>query len=91
MKRKHSVMLRLSDDEFESVMRSKPDGEELASFARRALVAAVKSDNANEDLRRVACFIVASLSPDITFEEAFDLFDDYASAPREEVPHGRRD
>ena len=91
MRRQHSVMLRLSDDEFESVMRSKPPGEELACFARRAVVASAKSNNPNEELRRAASFIVASLSPDITFDEALVLFDDYASSTREEVLHGRRD
>ncbi len=91
MKRKHSVMLRLSDDEFESVLQAKPGGEELASFARLALVASVRSHNPNEELRRAASFIVASLSPDITFEEALVLFDEYASSTREEVLHGRRD
>jgi hypothetical protein len=84
-------MLRLSDDEFESVARAKPDGEELARFARRTLIAAVKAHDPSEGLRRAASFVVASLSPDITFDEALALFDDYASAPREEVLDGRRD
>src|SRR4051794_5127760 len=85
MRRQHSVMLRLSDDEFEAVTRSKPKGEELASFARRTLVDAVTFHNPNDELRRAASFIVASFSPDITFDEALALFDDYASSPREEV------
>lgn len=91
MRRSHLVMLRLSDDESESVVRSKPDGEVLARFARRTLVASVKGHDPNEGLRRAASFVVASLSPDITFEEALDLFDEHAGSGREEVLHGRRD
>ncbi len=91
MKRKHSIMLRLSDDEFQSVVRAMPDGEELASFARTSLVNTVTSRNPNEALRLAASYIVASLSPDINFEEACDLFDEYVSDSKKEVEHGRRD
>jgi hypothetical protein len=89
MKRKHSIMLRLSDEEFDSVSRAKPDGEELASFARASLVGCVASRDPHGALRLAASFIVACLSPDITFEEACNLFDDHVTEPRKEVANGR--
>lgn len=89
MKRKHSIMLRLNDDEFDSVIRAKPDGEELASFARASLVDSVTSRDPNGALRLAASFIVACLSPDITIEEALNLFDEHVAESRKEVSNGR--
>lgn len=91
MKRKHSIMVRLNDEEFESVSRAKPAGEELASFVRASLVGSAAPRSPNGALRLAASYIVACLSPDITFEEACNLFDDYVTDSRKEVADGRRD
>lgn len=91
MKRTRTVMLRFSDDEHSSLVRAKPDGEELASFARSVLVAATTGAAPDDALRRAASFVVACLSPDISFEEALVLFDEHVTPAREEVANGRRD
>jgi hypothetical protein len=82
-------MLRFTDLEYESLVASKPQSEELASFARIALLDAIAGRSPDEALRRAASFVVASLSPDITFEEALDLFDQHVTHEREEVADGR--
>jgi hypothetical protein len=82
-------MLRLSDEEYEMLLAIKPPAEDFASFARAALVASARRDEAPETLRRAASFIVASLSPDFTFEEALDLFDEHVLEPRKEHSNGR--
>jgi hypothetical protein len=82
-------MLRFTDDEYESLVASKPRDEELASFARNALLDAIAGRGPDETLRRAASFVVASLSPDITFEEALALFDQHVTPEREEVSDGR--
>ena len=90
MKRTHTVMLRFSDDEYDILVRAKPDDEELASFARKTLVAATSGRDPNDSMRRAASFVVACLSPDISFEEALALFDEHVAPHQEEVLDGRR-
>lgn len=90
MKRTRTVMLRFTDDEYESLVASKPQDEELASFARNALLEAIAGRRPDDALRRAASFVVASLSPDITFEEALALFDEHVTPDREEVADGGR-
>jgi hypothetical protein len=88
MKRNNHVMLRLSDEEHRLLLAAKPDGQNHAAFARAALVEDAKVDRSAAALRRVASFIVASLSPEITFEEALVLFDEHVPNDREEAIHG---
>jgi len=77
-KRARNVMLRLTDDEFERLTAARPDGEDLAVFARRTLLAAVAGARP-PDVRRAAAFVVAALSADIDFAEALALFDDHTT------------
>lgn len=77
MKRDRNVMLRFSADEHERLVASKPPGEDLAAFARRALLAAVDAESGS--VRRAAAFVVAALSDSIEFEEALALFDDHVT------------
>ena len=88
MKRNRHVMLRLSEEEHRLLLAAKPAGQNLAAFARAALVEGAQVDRSADSLRRVASFIVASLSPEITFEEALVLFDEHVSNHREESTHG---
>lgn len=91
-KRTRHVMLRLSEAEHRALADAKPAGEELAVFARKALLAAVAGPRPAEVARRAAAFTVAALSPEITFEEALALFDEHVFAPNpKEVADGRRD
>lgn len=90
MKRKRTVMLRFTDDEYEALVASKPRDEELATFARNALIEATAGRGPDEVMRRAASFVVACLSPDISFEEALVLFDEHMTPEREEVSDGRR-
>lgn len=88
MKRRRTVMLRFTDHEYDLLVASKPPDEELASFARVALLEATRGRGPDEALRRAASFVVACLSPDITFEEALSLFDQHLTPQREEVADG---
>lgn len=91
MKRSHHVMLRLTADEYESLLAAKPPGEELAVFARKVVLAAARGPTPEELARRAAAFTVAALSPDIGFEEALALFDEHVAPNTEEPIHGGRD
>jgi hypothetical protein len=82
-------MLRLDDLEFELLAGARPEGEELASFARRALLDSLEARDPHHALRRAASFVVACISPEITFEEALDLFDEHAARAGEGVANGR--
>lgn len=89
-KRVHNIMLRLTEAERARLDAARPPGEELAAFARRTLLGAVDSAPPS-DLRRAAAFVVAALSPEITFDQALGLFDENVPTTSEEVPHGRGD
>lgn len=91
MRRSRSVMLRLNEDEYDALARAKPDGEDLASFARATLVEAVSGREPGGPMRRIASFIVACLSPEITFEEALVLFDQHMTPDGAGVADGLRD
>ena len=89
-KRVHNVMLRLTEAERDRLDAARPAGEELAAFARRTLLHAV-GNATSFDLRRTAAFVVAALSPEITFDQALGLFDENVPTPSEEMAHGRGD
>ena len=91
MKRSKNVMLRLSDDEHELLMTAVPPGDDKAAFVRTALLSALNGPRTHDELRRAAAFVVACLSPEITFEEALCLFDEHVPAETEEVHHGGND
>ncbi|MBI1213768.1 MAG: hypothetical protein GC190_20095 [Alphaproteobacteria bacterium] len=75
-------MLRFTAAEHEMILAAKPDDEELASFARRALMESLSGERSTP-IRRVAAFIVAALSDSIEFEEALSLFDDHMTSASE--------
>ncbi len=82
-KRLKNIMIRLSEDELCTLDRSKPVREKRAVYARSILLAGLEmsSDSAaatRGDLRRAAAFVVACLSPDIPWERAVELYDEFA-------------
>lgn len=81
LKRSRNVMVRLTEEEFSGLSAALPDGEEIAVFARQTLLTALSSQRPSE-MRGVAAFIVAALSPDIGYEEALGLFDDQIICPK---------
>lgn len=92
MNRRNHVMLRLSDEEHEAFLGKLPPGEDKAVFARKLVLSAVADGGLRETLRRSAAFVVACLSPEITFEEAVCLFDEHVPAgTQKEVAHGGHD
>jgi hypothetical protein len=68
-KRTNNVMVRLSSPELEAVLAAKPDDVPLAVYLRERITRSA-------DLRLVAAFIVAALSPDLTLEATLKLFDE---------------
>jgi hypothetical protein len=91
VKRNNNVMLRLNDEELGVLTHAKPQDDELASFARRALVASLMGRDPDQLMRRAASYVVACLSAEITFEEALSLFDELVPVPGKEDADGRRD
>lgn len=91
MKRSNNVMLRLSDEEHKVLAAAVPPGDDKAAFVRKALMSALDGPDPQVQLRRASAFVVACLSPEITFEEALSLFDEHVPAGTEEVRHGGND
>ncbi len=89
MKRTRQIMVRLNDEEFARFLARKPVGEEPAAYARRVILDAGAPDESGTELRSAASFIVACLSPDLTFEDALTLFDEHVTPCPEEVADGR--
>jgi len=83
VKRLHQIMLRLNDEEFGVLSHAKPKDDELASFARRALLTSLADRDPDQLLRRAAAYVVACLSAEITFEEALCLFDEHVPVKEE--------
>ena len=90
MRRSKNVMLRLSAEEHELLSAAVPPGDDKAAFARTLLLSGLAGPEPHDQLRRAAAFVVASLSPEITFEEALALFDENVPAEPVEVHHGGR-
>lgn len=83
MRRSCNVMVRLTDFEHKKLLDAKPETEELATFARRVLLRAIEQPEMKGELKRLAAFVVAALSPDIDFREALTLYDDHAVLSKE--------
>lgn len=79
VKRSHHVMLRMTAAEHAALQAAKPPGEELAVFARKAVLSAASGRDSADRVRRAAAFVVAALSPEIGFDEALALFDDHVT------------
>ena len=86
--RPKNIMVRLSEDELRVLDESKPVREKRAVYARSVLLAGLEKPTdrtavTRGDLRRAAAFVVACLSPDISWERALELFDEFASSETE--------
>ncbi len=74
-KRNCNIMLRLTEDELAKIEAAKPPEVGLATHIRQRLLIGVSFDKPTVDIRQLAAFVVAALSPDYGFEDALALFD----------------
>lgn len=87
--RDRNVMLRLTPQEYATLTAARPAGENLASFARRTLLASLSPAPGPAPIREAAALIIAALSPVIDYDDALNLYDEHIrDASRGEAFHG---